>query len=155
MQRKTKKNTNQGLTEIISRSYFVRLVAFANKTHHTLFSHEIFHSWLSSMDHLCLLRSVFIPLQIKWPSGHVRFSLCLCNFRRNEPANSYFIRPEANREKGGLILVPVGHPPHLPVPLSHPHLSLFSCVSFLSSRDGSGSVEISLEANVPSPHWLN
>lgn len=86
---------------------------------------------------------------LKWHSGHVRFTLRLCNFRCNEPANLYFIRPGANGEKGGVILVPVGHSP------SRPYISLFSCQFSLLQRWGWSSVYISLETGVPFPHWLN
>lgn len=82
-------------------------------------------SWLSSVYDLFAQEECLQPPQAKWHSGHVRFSLCLCNFLSNEPSNSYFITPEAKREKGGVILVPVGHPP----PLS-PSLPI---VIFLSS----------------------
>lgn len=79
---------------------------------------SMFHSssWVQN-DHLCLHRGVFRSSQIKWCSAHVRFSVCLCNFRCNEPANSCGATPKANREKEGIILVPVGH---------HPPTSCFS-----------------------------
>lgn len=58
------------------------------------------------------------------------FSACYCNFHHNEPVKSYCIRLGANREKEGVIWIPVGHQP-----LVFIFLPLCYCVSFPSSRD--------------------
>lgn len=75
--------------------------------------------WLSSVVDLFAQEECLQPPLAKWHRGHVRYSLGLCYFFSNEPSNSYFIMPEANWEKGGVILVPVGR---LPLPSLRPLL---------------------------------
>lgn len=80
-----------------------------------------------------------------WLGDDLSFSVCSCDFRCNEPANSYFTWPEANRGKEGVGFVPLGH-------LSSSSFSI--CPYRLSSWDVAR-LPVSLEKDVPFPNRLN
>lgn len=80
----------------------------------------------AASDHSRFLWSVISPLRLNGIVAMWGFSLCSCNFRRNEPANSYFIRPEANGEKERSHFGPCwSSPPSSPLPPT-PVLIFFS-----------------------------